>query len=87
MQTSTPPASEETVSKGAQMGVTFRVVILSLALAALFGYLIPLLDFQIRNSYLSAGPFPVGAVAVLLFLLLILNPILSRFRGRLSRAA
>ena len=63
-------------------GVTFRVIVLSLFLAALFGYIVPLLDFQIRNTKLGAGHLPVGAVGVLLVLLLIINPIVGRLRGR-----
>ena len=65
-------------------GVTPRAVITSLTLAALFGYLVPLLDFQIRNTKLGAGHLPIGAIGVLLGLLLIVNPLLGRVGKRLT---
>lgn len=58
-------------------GVTFRVVLLSLLLAALFGYVIPIIDFKLNNTYLGGTHFPVGAIAVLLCLLLLTNPLLK----------
>lgn len=65
-------------------GVTWRVVALSLLLALFFGYVIPIIDLQLRNTYLGAGHLPPGAVAVLLVLLLVVNPLLrllSRAKG------
>ncbi len=63
-------------------GVTPRVVVLSLGLAALFGYIIPIVDLQFRNTYLGAGHLPVGAVGALLVLLLVINPLLRVFAAR-----
>ncbi len=65
-------------------GVTLRVAVLSLGLAALFGYLVPVIDFQVRNTKLGAGHLPVGSVAVLLLLLLVINPLLKRLSERLT---
>ena len=67
-------------SRSVQVGVTWRAAVLSLLLAALFGYMIPIIDFKIRNTKLGAGHLPVGAVGVLLFVLLMLNPVLKRVR-------
>ena len=61
-------------------GVTWRVVLLSLLLAGLFGYMIPIVDFKIMNTKLGSGHLPIGAVAVLLALLLLINPILKKVR-------
>jgi len=60
-----------------ERGVTPRVVALSLALAVLFGYLIPIIDFKLRNTYLGATHMPPGAVGALLVLLLVVNPLLK----------
>ena len=77
-------ASASPASARRDGGVTLRVVVLSLALAALFGYLVPLIDFQIRNTKLGAGHLPVGSIGVLLMLLLVINPILGRLRQRFT---
>ncbi len=61
-------------------GVTWRVVLLSLLLAGLFGYMIPIIDFKLYNTKLGAGHLPVGAVGVLIFMLLMINPILKKVR-------
>lgn len=63
-------------------GVTLRVVLLSLALAVLFGILIPLIDLGRANTFLGAAHFPPGAVAVLLVLVLGANPLLRLFSQR-----
>lgn len=57
-------------------GVTLRVVVLCLGLAALFGYLIPIIDFKLFNTFLGATHLPPGAIAALLLLLLVVNPLL-----------
>lgn len=57
-------------------GVTARVVILSLALAALLGYAIPVIDYKLFNTFLDGTHLPPGAIAVLLVLLLVVNPLL-----------
>ncbi len=50
---------------------------LSLALAFFFGYMIPVVDMKMRNTFLGATHLPPGAVAVLLVLLLGINPLLK----------
>ena len=51
-----------------QRGVTPRVVGIALILAALLGYIIPIVDFKLRNTYLGATHLPPGAIGVLLVL-------------------
>ncbi len=67
-----------------EIGVTPRAVLLSLGLAAWFGYLVPVIDLQVRNTKLGAGHLPIGAIAVLLFLLLVVNPLLKLASARLA---
>ena len=57
-------------------GVTKRVVILCLALAALFGYIMPIIDYKLFNTFLGGTHLPPGAIAALLVLLLVVNPAL-----------
>jgi hypothetical protein len=57
-------------------GVTTRVAILCLALAALFAYVIPTIDYRFSNTYLGATHLPPGAVGVLL-MLLVINPLIG----------
>jgi hypothetical protein len=57
-------------------GVTPRVVCLSLLLAAFFGLVIPIIDVKMSNTYLGAQHLPVGALAALMILLLVVNPLL-----------
>jgi len=61
----------------ADIGVTPRAAVLSLLLAAWFGYIVPVIDLQTLNTKLGAGHLPVGAVAALLFLLCVVNPLLK----------
>ena len=63
-------------------GVTCRVAVLSLLLAVFFGYLIPIIDLQLSNTFLGAQHLPPGAVGVLL-LLLAVNPVLRLAGDRL----
>jgi hypothetical protein len=56
--------------------VTLRVAVLSILLAATFGYVIPIIDFKFNNTFLGAAHLPVGAAGVLLLLLLVVNPLL-----------
>lgn len=69
-------------------GVTFRVVCLCLALAVVFGYVIPIIDIKLSNTFLGAAHLPPGAVAVLLILLLVVQPltVLSSRHKNWSRA-
>ncbi len=72
------------VTDARDIGVTPRVVLLGLALAAFFGWAIPIIDVKFSNTYLGAAHLPPGAVGVLLILLLVVNPLL-RLLGRSSR--
>jgi hypothetical protein len=67
-------APSETTS--AARGVTFRVVVLSLALAVVFGYIMPVIDYKFYNTFLGGTHLPPGAVGVLLVLVLVVNPLL-----------
>ncbi len=60
----------------ADSGVTLRVIVLCLTLAVFFGYAIPVIDMKMRNTFLGAAHLPPGAIAVLLVLLLVINPLL-----------
>ncbi len=80
------PSSVEQDAPGVG-GVTFRAVLLSLALAAFFGYIIPVVDMKMRNTFLGATHLPPGAVAVLLVLLLCINPLLKIMARDRSRVA
>lgn len=75
---------EAPVESGAARGVTARVAVLSLLLAALFGYIIPIVDFKLTNTFLGSAHLPVGAVGVLLLLLLVVNPLLRLASRRLA---
>jgi hypothetical protein len=56
---------------------------LSLFLAALFGYCIPIVDFKMSNTFLGAMHMPAGSIAVLLAVLLVVNPPLGLLSARL----
>ncbi len=70
-----------------ERGVTARVVVLCLALAVVFGYIIPIIDVKMSNTFLGATHLPPGAIATLLVLLLVVNPVLGLIsrRARFSR--
>ena len=57
-------------------GVTFRVIVISLLLAVAFGYLLPVIDYKLYNTFLGATHLPPGAIGVLMILLLVVNPLL-----------
>ncbi|RYG75362.1 hypothetical protein EON80_00875 [bacterium] len=59
------------------VGITLRAALLSLALAFFFGYIIPIIDMKMRNTFLGATHFPPGAIAALLILLVVVNPLLN----------
>jgi hypothetical protein len=65
-------------------GVTPRVVVLSLLLAAAFGYVLPIIDVRLSNTYLGASHLPPGAIGVLLGMLLVVNPLLKLLSKRLA---
>ncbi len=79
MQTSVPSSvtGAPAATSPRDGGVTFRVVIICLGLAVLFGYVIPIVDFKLFNTFLGATHLPPGAIAALLVLLLVVNPILG----------
>ena len=80
-----PETSEQDALKPA--GLTLRATLLSLALAFFFGYIIPVVDMKMRNTFLGATHFPPGAIAVLLVLLLCINPLLkimARDKGKVA---
>ncbi len=80
MAVASAPASElkssATEAKKAR-GVTLRVMLLSLFLAAMFGYIVPTVDYRFNNTFLGAVHLPAGAVAVLLAIVLVINPLLK----------
>lgn len=59
-----------------ERGVTPRVVALCLVLAVLLGYLVPVIDYKLFNTFLGATHLPPGAIGVLLLLVLVVNPLL-----------
>ncbi len=81
--TTIAPTSAKTDSTSLH-GVTRRVVFFSLALAVFFGYIMPIIDVKLKNTYLGAQPLPVGAIGTLLALLLIVNPLLKLAGERLA---
>ncbi len=73
------PASETAPQ---DRGVTPRVVVLCLAIAVFLGYVIPVVDYKFFNTFLGATHFPPGAIATLLILLLVINPLLRLISKR-----
>jgi hypothetical protein len=65
------------VSAARSGGVTLRVVVLCLSLAVVFGYLLPVIDYKLYNTFLGATHLPPGAVGVLLILVGVVNPLLK----------
>jgi hypothetical protein len=57
-------------------GVTTRVIILSLCLAAILGYILPVVDYKFYNTFLGGTHLPPGAIGVLLVLIAVVNPLL-----------
>ncbi len=87
-QTLPSPTTPTTIASDAREGgVTPRVIGISLLLAVCFGYIIPIIDLQVRNTYLGAGHLPVGAVGALLLFLLVVNPALKVLGTRSPRLA
>ena len=67
------------------LGISARAALLSLGLAFCFGYIIPIIDMKMRNTFLGATHLPPGAVAVLVILLLTVNPLLTLIARQNSR--
>jgi hypothetical protein len=65
-------------------GITRRVVVLSILLAVLFGYIIPYIDAYFSDTFLGAAHLPPGAIGALLILFLVVNPLLKVLSGRLA---
>lgn len=57
---------------------------LCLALAVFFGYVIPIVDVKLSNTFVGAQHLPPGAVGVLLVLLLVVNPLLRLLSKKLT---
>lgn len=77
------PVSGQEADVPRSPGVTLRVVILALLLAVIFGYTIPIVDVKLSNTFLGAAHLPPGAIAALLVLLLVVNPLLGLMSKRL----
>ncbi|MDF2439988.1 MAG: hypothetical protein JWN98_972 [Abditibacteriota bacterium] len=56
-------------------------------MAVAFGYILPVIDFKLHNTFLGAQHLPPGAVGTLIFLLVVANPLLGLIarKWRLSR--
>lgn len=65
-------------------GVTLRVVLVSLLIAVVFGYIIPIIDVKFSLTFLGAAHLPPGAIAVLLIMLLVVNPLLGLLSQKLK---
>ena len=79
-----PGAATTPVTPQVTTRLSLRSIVLSLFLAALFGYCIPIVDFKMSNTFLGAMHMPAGAIAVLLALLLVVNPLLRLLSTRLA---
>jgi hypothetical protein len=63
------------------IGVTGRIFALCLLLAVFFGWMIPLIDVKLANTFLGAQHLAPGAIGTLLVLILVLNPLLRVVQG------
>lgn len=73
--TQVPAAAPAALPQG-PINISLRAALLSLGLAAFFGLIIPIVDMKMRNTFLGATHLPPGAIAVLLILLLVVNPLM-----------
>ena len=80
------PLTPETIVEK-PMGITLRAALLALGLAFFFGYIIPIIDMKMRNTFLGATHLPPGAIAVLVILLLTVNPLLTLISRQQSRVS
>ena len=76
MVESPPQNSASATAPVSEGGVTPRVVALCLALAVALGYVIPIIDFKLANTFLGATHLPPGAIGALLVLVCVVNPLL-----------
>jgi hypothetical protein len=63
-------------------GVTPRAVFVCLLLAVFFGYIVPLIDVKLSNSFLGATHLPPGALGALFVLVVVINPLLGLISKR-----
>ena len=89
MKTPLPVAPDETVSArdtrtARARGISLRVVAICIALAFVLGYIMPVIDFKVFNTFLGATHLPPGAIGALLILVLIVNPLMRLVSKRLA---
>ncbi len=77
-------ADQATKTEAPSPGVTPRAVLLCLLLALFFGYIVPLIDMKLSNSFLGATHLPPGALGALFVLVIILNPLLGMVSKKLK---
>ena len=67
-----------------ERGLSFRVIAICIALAFLLGYIMPVIDFKLLNTFLGGTHLPPGAVGALLILVLLVNPIVRAVSKKLA---
>ena len=67
-----------------ERGLSFRVVVICIALAFVLGYLLPVIDFKLLNTFLGGTHLPPGAIGALLILVLLINPFVRTISKRLA---
>ena len=67
-----------------ERGLSLRVVAICIALAFVLGYLLPVIDFKLLNTFLGGTHLPPGAIGVLLVLVLLVNPLVRALSKRLA---
>jgi hypothetical protein len=75
MATASSASSPDVFHHSPPRAVTVRVVFFSLLLAAFFGYIEPIIDLKLSNTFLGATHLPPGALGVLVLLLLLNAPL------------
>jgi hypothetical protein len=64
--------------------VSARVAVLATLLTVLFAFITPINDLYLRNTPLAGNLLPTNTVLVLLFFVLLVNPILRKFAPRFA---
>ncbi len=77
----TPPHDNRTAR---ERGLSFRVIVICIALAFVLGYLLPVIDFKLLNTFLGGTHLPPGAIGALLILVLLVNPFVRTLSKRLA---
>ena len=67
-----------------ERGLSLRVIVICIALAFALGYLLPVIDFKLLNTFLGATHLPPGAIGALLILVLLVNPLVRALSKRLA---